>query len=363
MLLCEQDLLSVLRLSEFRMIFPFVEHLPQQVLHLPTVAPIPQLALPLLLIGEKLFQLLIQRRCQLRLLFLTHMTEDLCQLCRRVVLQDEFLHPAGKARIGFQKVLHVIRVTGADDDKLALIILHGLHQLPNGLLAITAAVALHLGQGIGFVNEQHAAHGAVDLPPSLLGGLPHVFPHQVGAGDLIGMSFGQDAALPIDLADELGDHGLAGAGVALQHPMEPFRHPNHAQFLRLGRTLGLEQLAQLRLDGFIAHQVIQLFRCRPSVRLGQGLLGEAHQLGWDVRTSELLFQFSGEILAVLADEPVGLGVQGVGQELGANVACVAEGFFLAVDLHITSQGAQGVLLVVCIRLDALFFQHGQQDGL
>ena len=174
----QQACASVFVLLEHRMVVPFMEHLPQQVLRLPAVAPISQLAFPPLLIGEEGFQFRRQGRFQLCLLLAAFLNKDLRQLRRGVILQDKFLHPAGKARVGLQEVLHVVGVTGTDDGELAFVVLHSLHQLHDSLLAIAAAAAaLHLGQGVGFVDEQHAAHGPVDAPAGLLSSLTHILAH------------------------------------------------------------------------------------------------------------------------------------------------------------------------------------------
>ena len=73
--------------------------------------------------------------------------------------------------------------------------IHQLHQRVNDLLAkVVAAVAIAL-EGIGFVDEQHAAHGLLHLLSGPQGALAHMVAHQLGTVSLHHMSSLQIAHL------------------------------------------------------------------------------------------------------------------------------------------------------------------------
>ena len=91
-------------------------------------------------------------------------------------------------------------------------VLHAFHQRVDGLQA--EAVVLAPVEGVGLVDEQHAAQGGLD---GLLGegrGVAHVLAHQVAPGDFHQLSALQHANSLEVPGDDAGHGGLACTGVA-----------------------------------------------------------------------------------------------------------------------------------------------------
>ncbi len=70
------------------------------------------------------------------------------------------------------------------------------------------------GQGIGLVDEQHAPQGLLHRLLGLQGRLAHISGDQAAAVHLHQLALGEDADGPVQLADEPGHGGLAGARIA-----------------------------------------------------------------------------------------------------------------------------------------------------
>ncbi len=115
------------------------------------------------------------------------------------------------------------------------------------------------GQGVGFVQKQHAPQGGLEDLLGLQGGLPHVPRHQAGPVHLHQLALGEDADGPVQLADEPGHGGLSRAGVAHEHQVEG--QGQGGQTGRLPEAADLHEVHQavdLRLHPLQPHQSIQL---------------------------------------------------------------------------------------------------------
>ena len=97
-------------------------------------------------------------------------------------------------------------------------ILHGFEQGIHRLQAVIAAAPV--GEGVGFVDEQHAALGLFDHLGGFDGRLAHVARHQAGAVHLHQMALGKHAQALVNAAHEPGYHGFARAGIAGKHHMQ-----------------------------------------------------------------------------------------------------------------------------------------------
>ena len=97
-------------------------------------------------------------------------------------------------------------------------ILHSFEQGVHRLQAVIAAAPV--GEGVGFVDEQHAALGLFDHLGGFDGRLTHVARHQAGAIHLHQMALGQHAEALVNAAHEPGHHGFARAGIAGKHHMQ-----------------------------------------------------------------------------------------------------------------------------------------------
>ncbi len=83
-----------------------------------------------------------------------HEAKDAAQLARAVVREFDETGEAGmQAGVAGNETLHLLRVTGHDDNQPVAIVLHSLEQGFDGLGAEILAV---LGQAVSLVNEQDA---------------------------------------------------------------------------------------------------------------------------------------------------------------------------------------------------------------
>ena len=159
---------------------------------------------------------------------------------------DEFLHQVGIAR--------------HDDNEILAVVLHAFQQDFDGLAAKIVAVLL-VDQGVGLVDEQHAAQSFLDDLLGFQGGLSHISGHQAGAVHLDELSLGQNADGVVNFGQQTGHRGLAGAGVAHKHQMEG--HGGN------GQTGFLPELSHLHQVDEAFHILLHPFQTTQSVQLGQ----------------------------------------------------------------------------------------------
>ena len=117
------------------------------------------------------------------------------------------------------ELLHQLGVARHDDHQVLPVVLHVFQQDLDGLPAEVVPVVL-IHQGIGLVDEQHAADGLLDDLLGLQGGLPHKAGHQAGAVHLHQLALGQHADGVIQLGQKAGHRSLACPRVAQKHQMQ-----------------------------------------------------------------------------------------------------------------------------------------------
>ena len=139
-------------------------------------------------------------------------------------------------------------------------VLHVFQQDLDGLPAkVGGAVLVH--QGIGLVDEQHAAQGLLHRLLGLQGRLAHIARHQAGAVHLHQLALAEHPHRPIDLGQQPGHGGLARAGVA--HEDQVQGHGGH-------RQVGLlPQLAHLYQVDKALHIFLYLVQAAQAVQLSQ----------------------------------------------------------------------------------------------
>ena len=128
---------------------------------------------------------------------------------------DGLREPRPHARVGGHQGLHLVGVAGEDHDQPVAAVLHQLHDGVDGLAAEVVLAAP--GQAVRLVDQQHPAVGPVEGGHDPAGGLPDEpgdQPRPVGLDQVAPLD---DAERAVDLRQQPGDRGLAGAGVAGEH--------------------------------------------------------------------------------------------------------------------------------------------------
>ena len=123
-----------------------------------------------------------------------------------------------QAGVRVDKAIHQPVVARHNDHQILAVILHGLEQRIDGLLAeIVLAAAV---QGIGLVDEEHAALRLIDNLLRLGGRLADITRHKAASVHLDQLSLREHAQRLIDARHQAGDHGLARAGIAGEHHVQ-----------------------------------------------------------------------------------------------------------------------------------------------
>ena len=197
--------------------------------------------------------------------------EDAPQLVGGVVGEgDRAREPGRDAGVGLDEALHLPRVAGHDHHDLVAVV---LHQLEQGRDRLVAEVAERVGrdQGVGLVDEQHAAGGLVEAGGGARCGLADVLADQVGPAHLDQVAVREHAELGVDPGQQPGHRGLRGAGVAGEDHVPRLLRRRHAglgaQLLRL--ELG-DQPLDLLLDRRQADQLLELGHRVADLDLGHG---------------------------------------------------------------------------------------------
>ena len=185
------------------------------------------------------------------------------------------VEPGLQPRVGVNEPLHQSVVPGHNDHQVVPVVLHGLQ---NGVDGLLSEVVLPLSvEGVGFVDEQHAAQGLFDDLAGLDGRLTHVAGHQAAAVHLHQLPLGQDAQGVVDAGHEPGDGSFAGAGISGEYHVQGEVRGGQAVFLpHLVDRHHIDQVPDLffhRLQADIAVQlrlqVLDLLR-RRGLRLLRG---------------------------------------------------------------------------------------------
>ena len=152
---------------------------------------------------------------------------------------------AFQAGVGVHEGLHLLGIARADHHELSGLVLHAGHQELDGIPALgtgAAAGFVHRLYAVGFVQEEHAAHGFVDGVVHVLGRLVHVL-----AQYLVGHPF--------------GDTVRGGDSERLENASEDTRHSGFTRSgtackdeIVFGQSFGrLAQLDELFLHGHFLH--------------------------------------------------------------------------------------------------------------
>ena len=156
------------------------------------------------------------------------------------------------------KLVHQPVVTRHNDDQILALILHGLQQCVDGLLA-EVVFALLGGERVGLVDEQHAALGLLNDLAGLGRRLSDVAGHQPGAVNLHELPLGQHAKAAINARHHPCDHALARAGIArkdhVQRHIHGFQTVLPAQIVHRDHV---DQAFHLALHAFKADQLVEL---------------------------------------------------------------------------------------------------------
>ena len=92
------------------------------------------------------------------------------------------LNSGFKAGIYLDHFLHFIFISSQNDAELSSIILHCLYQCIYGLFAVVRKTLFAIvAKSVGFVDEQHAAHGTGNNPAGFFGCCAKILAHQTAA--------------------------------------------------------------------------------------------------------------------------------------------------------------------------------------
>ena len=182
------------------------------------------------------------------------------------------VEPGLQPRVGVDEPGHQGGVPRHDDHEIVPVVLHGLEDGVDGLLAEVLVRPLG-GQGVGLVNEQHAPQGLFDDLLGLDGGLAHVPRHQPAAVHLHQVALGEQPQGGVDLPHDPGHGGLAGAGVAGEHQVEGHVRALHAPLTPQSPDLHqVHQALHVLLHHLQAHQLVELRHGLLQRGPGRGLL-------------------------------------------------------------------------------------------
>ena len=155
------------------------------------------------------------------------------------------------------ELVHQPVVARDDHHQVVPVVLHGLQQRVDGLLAEVVGPAAV--EGVCLVDEQHTPQSGVDDLPGLDGCLSHVARHQPAAVHLRQLPLGQDAQAVVDPGHQPGDGGLSRAGIAGKHHVET--HVRCGQAVLPAQTLyrrQIDEVFHLPLHRTEAHIAVQL---------------------------------------------------------------------------------------------------------
>ena len=190
-------------------------------------------------------------------LFAVHV-EDLLQFIGGIIREfNIFVKTGFQAGVAVDEFLHGSSVTGDDDHQVIPVVFHGLQDRIDRLLA--EGILFIGGQGIGFIDEEDAAHGRFDLFLGLESCLSDKTGDQSGPVSLHQLPLGQNADLFIEPADNSGNGRLAGSRIAGKDQMQGYR--DRLQALVFAHLLDLDKIHQffdIRFDRCKANQLVQL---------------------------------------------------------------------------------------------------------
>ena len=137
----------------------------------------------------------------------------------RVVFDiEEIVETAAEARIDTEQVVHLRAIAGSDDDELASVVFHALHQFLQrlGTLIVAVASLTDRCQRIGLIHEEDATHRLVAQTVHHLRGLALIGADHLGTVYLHHMAAVQITDGRQDLTQLTGDGGLTRARITSQ---------------------------------------------------------------------------------------------------------------------------------------------------
>ena len=128
------------------------------------------------------------------------------------------VEPGFQPWVGVDKGVHQVFIPRYNDHQIIPVVLHGFQDGVDGLLAeILPAVS---AQGVGLIDEQHAAQRLFQDLRGLESCLPYIARHQAAAVHLYQLSLGEDSQRMIDPGHDPGYRGFAGSRIAGEHHVQ-----------------------------------------------------------------------------------------------------------------------------------------------
>ena len=156
-------------------------------------------------------------------LLLSEDTHNLVELVGRVVVDiEEIAETTTHTRIDTEQIVHLLTIAGSNDDELASVVLHTLHQLLQRLCSLLVLVTT-LAQGcqrIGLVDKEDATHSLVAQTVDDFRCLTLIGTNHLRTVHLNYMTAIQIAYRLQNLTQLTGDGGLTGTWITCQHDMD-----------------------------------------------------------------------------------------------------------------------------------------------
>ena len=174
-------------------------------------------------LGNHLQRQLASLRRKLVLLVAGKDLHNLEQLVRIVVLDiQEIAEAAAYTRIDAEQVFHLCTIACCNDDKLATVVLHTLHQRLQSLraLLVTFATGTERYQRVGLVNKEDTTHSLVAQAVDNLWRLTLIRAHHLRTVNLDHMATIQIADSLHDFTQLTGNGRLTGTRITSQHDVD-----------------------------------------------------------------------------------------------------------------------------------------------
>ena len=165
-------------------------------------------------------------------LFLCKYFHNLEQLSRTVVVNvEEVVEAAAESGVDSEQVVHFGAVSGSNDNELATVVFHSLHQFFQSLCALIVALAslTERCQCVGLVDKKNAAHCLVAQPVNHFGCLALIGADHLGTVDFNDMPAVQIADSGQDFAEFSCNGGLSCTRITCEDNV-------HGHFLLFSKT-------------------------------------------------------------------------------------------------------------------------------
>gem|GEM_PF-5049275 len=169
-------------------------------------------------------------------------------------------------RVAVHEDFHFLGISGQDDGQLPFVLRDLLEEDLDHLPAVIAGIVVPALQGVGLVDEQHAAQGLLDQGLGPGSGLADVLADQVGAVGLDQVPAWQQPDALEDTAQLLGDDGFPGPGIAGEDRVQ-------VDPVRLLEPLLLPQLDELHVLNEIGYPGFDRVQADQGIQSVQDILG------------------------------------------------------------------------------------------